>query len=297
MIVVLLFLAGFPGMQRAAFAVGQLEYVTSVGQDGNFPVVQGGRAAAIQMDPEDWPGVIRAAGDLQSDINRVTGIKPAFVNETEKPAGYVIIIGTVGKSRLIDDLVHAGKIEVGGISGLWESFFLEVEKPLPDVEKALVIAGSDKRGTIYGIYDLSEQIGVSPWYWWADVPAKHRDEIFIRPGKYRQGPPSVKYRGIFLNDEAPDLSEWVRATYGTVPVSDNPPVPEGVANYNAKFYARIFEAILRMKGNYLWPAMWNNAFNEDDPVNPKLADEYAGNDLVAPCPMCFNRLKAAEKAY
>jgi hypothetical protein len=275
LIVVLLFLAGIPGMQCSAFAVGQPQYVTDVAEDGAFPVVQNGKAASIHVDPEDWPGVIRAAGDLRSDIFRVTGIEPALVNKTEKQAGNVIIIGTVGESRLIENLVRTGKIETGGISGLWESFFLQVvNDPFPGTDKALVIAGSDRRGAIYGIYDLSEQMGVSPWYWWADVPARHRDEIFVRPGKYRQGPPSVKYRGIFLNDEAPDLTEWVRETYGTIPVSDDPPIPEGVANYNSGFYARIFEAILRMKGNYLWPAMWNNAFNEDDPANPKMADEY-----------------------
>ncbi len=271
----LILFAGISATCSAGFAVGQPAYVTEIPQDGSFPVVRGKRAASIHIDPEDWPGVIRAAEDLQADIFRVSGIKPAFASQSEMPVGNVILIGTVGKSRIIKNLVQAGKIDVEGISGQWESFFLQVvENPLPGTDKALVIAGSDKRGTIYGIYDLSEQMGVSPWYWWADVPAQHRDEIFVKPGKFRQGPPSVKYRGIFLNDEAPDLSEWVRATYGTVPVSGAPPVPQGVANYNSVFYSRIFEAILRMKGNYLWPAMWNNAFNEDDPENPRLADEY-----------------------
>ncbi len=144
----------------------------------------------------------------------------------------------------------------------------------PGVSQALVIAGSDKRGTIFGIYDLSEQIGVSPWYWWADVPAVHRDALFVKPGSYVQGPPAVKYRGIFLNDEAPDLTNWVREKFGTIPPQADPPIPPDVANYNREFYARIFEVILRLKGNYLWPAMWNNAFNEDDPKNARLADEY-----------------------
>ncbi|MBN2320968.1 MAG: glycosyl hydrolase 115 family protein, partial [Acidobacteria bacterium] len=272
---ILLFIAGIAGMCLTVFAVGQPLYVSNVAEDGSFPVVQDGKAAKIHIDPEDWPGVIRAAGNLQSDIFSVAGIKPAFIAESENRVESVIIIGTIGKSRIIENLVQAGKIDIGGISGQWESFFLQVvDDPLPGTDKALVIAGSDKRGTIYGIYDLSEQLGVSPWHWWADVPVKHRDAVYVKPGKYSQGPPSVKYRGIFINDEAPDLSEWVRETFGAVPVSDDPPIPEGVANYNSKFYARIFEAILRMKGNYLWPAMWNNAFNEDDPVNPKLADEY-----------------------
>ena len=131
--------------------------------------------------------------------------------------------------------------------------------PCPVLTGALVIAGSDKRGTIYGIYDLSEQIGVSPWYWWADVPVAHKDALFVKPGKYVQGPPAVKYRGIFLNDEAPALTGWVSEKFG---------------DYNHEFYTNVFELLLRLKANYLWPAMWNNCFNEDDPQNPKLADEY-----------------------
>jgi len=137
-----------------------------------------------------------------------------------------------------------------------------------------VICGSDKRGTIYGLYDLSGEMGVSPWYFWADVPATHHDALFVKAGKFSQGPPSVKYRGIFLNDEAPDLSDWIQEKFGTVRPSAHPPIPPGVANYGRAFYTNLFELILRLKGNYLWPAMWNNAFNEDDPQNPKLADEY-----------------------
>ena len=131
-----------------------------------------------------------------------------------------------------------------------------------------MIAGSDSRGTIFGIYEVSEQIGVSPWYWWADVPPRHHDALFVKAGKYQQGAPSVKYRGIFINDESPDLSGWVAEKFGSLAGLNN------VANYDSRFYAHIFEVILRLKGNYLWPAMWNNAFNEDDPNNARLADEY-----------------------
>jgi hypothetical protein len=123
----------------------------------------------------------------------------------------------------------------------------------------LVIAGSDKRGTIYGIYDVSQQIGVSPFYWWTDVPVQHHDELFVAPGAASQGPPAVKYRGIFLNDEAPDLTGWADEKFG---------------GYNHKFYTNIFELLLRLRANYLWPAMWNNCFSADDPLNPQLADAY-----------------------
>ena len=139
------------------------------------------------------------------------------------------------------------------------------------VENALVIIGSDKRGTIYGIYDLSEQMGVSPWYWWGDVPVQKKTNVYVKAGKYQQGEPSVKYRGIFLNDEAPDLSNWVSEKFGKVQKEG---VPNNTANYGRAFYTRLFELMLRVRANYLWPAMWNNAFNEDDTENARLADLY-----------------------
>ncbi len=267
----ILFLAlmGWVAWPSVAFGLGQPSYVEAVADPGSFALAQGNTTAALYVDSADWPGVVRAAGDLQADLAKVTNHSPAILHDGQSLSSNVVIIGTLGKSAIIDKLIQEKKIEVSGITGKWESFFLQtVADPWPGVSSALVIAGSDKRGTIYGIYDLSEQIGVSPWYWWADVPAPHRDALFIKPGKFVQGEPSVKYRGIFLNDEAPDLTNWVTKTYGTVPGSN------GVANYNHEFYARVFELILRLKGNYLWPAMWNNAFNEDDPENPRLADEY-----------------------
>jgi hypothetical protein len=271
----LLILLACLSIHSSAFAIGQQWYVQTTPRKNSFPIVQKKQAATIYVDPADWPGVIRAAKDLQSDIARVTGCTPAISNDAGHLSGDTIIIGTAGKSRTIADLAKAGKIDTSQITGKWESFFLQViQNPLPNVRNALVITGSDKRGTIYGIYDLSEQMGVSPLYWWADVPSQHKDALYVRPGKYLQGPPSVKYRGIFLNDESPDLSNWVAYKFGTIPPKDNPPIPANVANYNSQFYAKIFEVILRMKGNYLWPAMWNNAFNEDDPENPRMADEY-----------------------
>jgi hypothetical protein len=258
-----------------ALAIGQAQYVLIKAEPGSFPIVQGNNTAKIVVDSGDWPGVIRAVDDLKSDIARVTGKELSITHDTDKPGNNVIIAGTIGKSRILDDLIKSGKIDVRQIAGKWESFFLQVvPNPLPGVTSGLVIAGSDKRGTIFGIYDLSEQIGVSPWHWWADVPVRHKGSLFVKKGKYQQGEPSVKYRGIFLNDEAPDLTEWVAEKFGHIPIGTNPPIPEDVANYNSKFYARIFELILRLKANYLWPAMWNNAFNEDDSENPRLADEY-----------------------
>jgi hypothetical protein len=240
-----------------------------------FTISATGKSTPLLISSKDWPGVIRAYKDLQADIGKVTSVVPELFTDNIPKSKELIIAGTIGKSPVIDQLLKKKKIDATGIAGKWETFLIQVIKnPFPGVKYALIIAGSDKRGTIYGIYEVSRQIGVSPWYWWADVPVHKKNELYINPGRYVQGSPSVRYRGIFLNDEAPDLTNWVKEKYGAVPKGDNPPVPEGVANYGHEFYSKLFELILRLKGNFLWPAMWNNAFNEDDPENPKLADEY-----------------------
>ena len=237
-----------------------VDLVSQNASTSSVPLVRNGHAAPIFLDQADYPGVLRAASDLQSDLERVTGTKPVLTTGRPPSGAVAVIAGTLGKSSLIDRLAKSGKIKVETISGKWESFVITtVKNPLPGVDQALVIAGSDKRGTIYGLYEISEQIGVSPWYWWADVPPKHHDALWIKPGTYVQGPPAVKYRGIFINDEDPCLSGWSKKKFGGV---------------NSRMYAHTFELILRLRGNYLWPAMWGKAFNEDDPESPRLADKY-----------------------
>ncbi len=254
---------------------GTRSFISERKARGALTVSAPGRNTPLLYSSQDWPGVIRAFNDLGNDIEKVTALRPEIFADTSPSSRELIIAGTIGRSTIIDQLIREGRIDVGDVNGKWESFLIEVVKnPCKGVKKALVIAGSDKRGTIYGIYEVSRQIGVSPWYWWADVPVKHSDRLYAMPGRNVYGSPSVKYRGIFLNDEAPDLTNWIRDKFGDVPVSDNPPMPEGVANYGREFYTRLFELMLRLKANYLWPAMWNNAFNEDDPENPRLADEY-----------------------
>ena len=262
-----------------AWALGQEQYVQFAPALGGFAIVNADTVATIYLDAKDWPGVLRAAKDLASDIKDITGKTPKVVSSAEVTDRIAIIIGTVGKSQLIDRLVTAGKIDITAIKGRWETHFSQVvPNPLPGVDSALVICGSDKRGSIYGIYDLSEECGQSPWYYWADVPAKKHAELYVKAGKYSVGEPSVKYRGIFFNDESPSLSGYVRAKYGNVSTnsdaSKGPLIPNGVANYGHEFYSHVFELLLRCKGNYLWPAMWNNAFNEDDPENAAVADMY-----------------------
>ncbi|MGC4074541.1 MAG: glycosyl hydrolase 115 family protein [Nibricoccus sp.] len=262
-IIALIFLAIAGGRTVAAEPPRSLlmdSILASASEKDAFALVRGGSAVPIFTGGNDWPGVLRAAGDLQADVERVSGVRPKFFKGGSVDGETVVIVGTLGRSALVDDLVARGKLRADEIRGKWESFVIEtVEQPLPGVKRALVIAGSDKRGTIYGIYELSQQIGVSPWYWWADVPVVKRPEVLVRAGRFVSGEPVVKYRGIFLNDEAPALSGWAQEKFGGL---------------NSRFYAKVFELMLRLRANYLWPAMWSNAFNEDDSDNARLADEY-----------------------
>lgn len=130
-------------------------------------------------------------------------------NASSKP---VIIAGTIGSSHAIDSLISKGLLNVSATTNQWEAFTTQlISNPLSGVGKALVVAGSDTRGTIYGIYDISEQIGVSPWYWWADVAVIPRTGIWVDGKSAKvQGSPSVKYRGLFINDEQPGLTNWIK---------------------------------------------------------------------------------------
>jgi hypothetical protein len=314
--------------------------------NGGYTLVSNDKTPSIYIDSSEDYAVARAAGDLQTDIEKVTGVKPSFT-ETEtnkkygiyykngtmkmrppeynatgtaiaveynengevintsisentdengefifdktiyvednkeikgfvwdsldsmkplidKPVGLMeldvqfadadIIIGTVGQSEAIDKLVSDGKIDVSDIEGKWECFKIQV------VDDTLVIAGSDRRGTIYGIYDLSEKIGVSPWYYWADTPIGQADALYINLNNpYTEGEPSVKYRGIFMNDEMSFKNRAVEK--GDTDLSDT--------------YTHIYELILRLKANYMWPAMQEvtPSFHAN-PVNAENADKY-----------------------
>ena len=245
---------------QSANAQNNGSYVSSTTGKGYFTLSAAGKSAPLYISESDFPGVIRALKDMQKDITSVTKAQPSLSTGKVDGGKAIVLVGTLGKSPLIDKLVQQKKLDVKGIQGKWETFLLQVvQNPMPGVDKALVIAGSDKRGTIYGIYDLSAQIGVSPWYWWADVPVKEQKSLYVLPGRHSDGEPAVKYRGIFINDEAPAFSGWNKEKFGGV---------------NHGVYEKMFELILRLKGNYLWPAMWGNAFNDDDKLDPALADEY-----------------------
>ncbi|MCJ1442072.1 MAG: hypothetical protein MMC23_002564 [Stictis urceolatum] len=230
-------------------------------------------SAQIVLDGRDWPGVVRTAHDLATDFGRVTGTNGtvSLHNGTNSTMGIyrpsasgIIIAGTIGNSSIIDSLVSAGKLDVSKVKGQWEAYISQiVSNPMPGVSSALVIAGADKRGSIYGLYDISEQIGVSPWYWWADVPAKKKSKIYATNTTKIQKSPSVKYRGFFINDEQPALTNWVQ---------DNYPNGKYGPGFNADFYAHVFELLLRLKANYIWPAEWNSMLAVDDPRSLPLAD-------------------------
>jgi hypothetical protein len=229
-------------------------------ENDDFQLVHQGNVADFYLSSIEEPGVTRATNDLCKDITRVTGHCPNLIQELSEETGHIVLVGTIGQSPLIDQLIAEGKVDTYGVVDQWESFVIQtVKNPLPGIEYALVIAGSDKRGTIFGLYDVSENIGVSPWHWWADVPPIQQDRLYVNPGAYKQGEPSVKYRGIFLNDEGPSLMAWARSNYQEL---------------NHEFYEGIFELLLRLKANYLWPAMWDNTFHEDDPLNPEVANYY-----------------------
>ena len=201
--------------------------------------------AGIVFDTREHSCVQLAIANLKQDFERVTGKKGLNGDAT------TIIIGTVGTNKQIDQWVKKGILR--DLKGKTEKYIIKT------IDGQLVIAGSDKRGTVFGIYELSKQMGVSPWYYWADVPVVKRENIYVLPGEYTDGEPNVRYRGIFLNDEAPCLTSWVKNTFGT--------------NYgDHRFYEKVFELILRLKGNFLWPAMWGWAFYADDPENLKTAD-------------------------
>ena len=223
-------------------AYGAEQFVTFDRQSGSFQIIRDEQPIQVCVSQEDYEGVQMATESLCNDIEAVCGTRPVMTCLMQKEC---IIIGSL-ESELIRQLVEGGKFDISDLEGKNEKYILTVvDRPAKGVDKALVIAGSDKRGTIYGIYELSRQMGVSPWYWWMDVPVAHKENVYIKKGIYTDGEPKVAYRGIFINDEWPSFGNWANEKFGGI---------------NSKCYRHMFELILRLKGNYLWPAMWGSAF-------------------------------------
>ena len=243
-------LAGVAGPALAA--CGGPVAICPTGGAGALPLISAGHPVAVVTDPKNDAAVLRVADDLRTDLGKVGGDKTG-------PGGQAIILGTIGQDARIDALIASGKLDASGVKGKWEAYVEQVvERPAPGIDRALVIAGADRRGTIYGAYDISRRAGVSPWAWWADVPVRRQANLYVLPGR-RIDAPVVKYRAIFLNDEDPALKGWATATYG---------------GFNHKFYGQLFELIMRLRGNMIWPAMWGKAFYDDDPENSPTAQKY-----------------------
>ena len=226
----------------AALPLSAADTFVTFADQGEAVALKGATIAYTETEPQ---AVKIAAASLVNDFQSVMGFRPTTGDKG------TILIGTVGSNKQIDQWVKSGKL--ADLKGKREKFIITT------IDGQVVIAGSDRRGTVFGIYELSRQMGVSPWYWWMDVPVTKRNYVGILPGTFTDGEPAVEFRGLFLNDEAPCLTTWVKNTFGT--------------NYgDHNFYAKVFELILRLKGNFLWPAMWGWAFYADDPENLKTAD-------------------------
>lgn len=230
-------------------------FVSLAPSSGCFRLIEKGEPTSILLDANEDVGVRMAIDNLQQDISRVCGTMPAIRTTPDKRR--FLLIGSFS-TPLIQQLFQNGKLPKDELEGKNEKYILQtITNPIEGIDEAVVIAGSDKRGTIYGIYELSKQLGVSPWYWWADVPVVQQQNVYIQPGVYTDGEPKVEYRGIFINDEWPCLGNWAREKFG---------------GFNSKFYKQVFELVLRLKGNFMWPAMWGSAFYDDDPQNGVLAN-------------------------
>jgi len=259
----------------------------STGSTSGFGIVANGSVADILVDANDKNTVRLAARLFSEDIERVTGKKAKVINNVKSASPICVIVGTIDDSSLIKELIKSGKIDVSQVKGRWESHLRQVvDNPFKGIKKALVIAGSDRRGTAYGLLDISKQMGVSPWYYFADVAVKSSDSIQVDSARFIQKSPSVKYRGIFINDEMWSLRPWAL----------NNVAPQEGSGIGPTTYRIIFEMMLRVKANYLWPAMhlYTEPFNSYE-QNKVVADEYGivmGSSHIEP--MLRNNMRYAE---
>jgi hypothetical protein len=259
---VFIFILGF----TAGIFASESIQVMHKAQKGAFPLVSKAGVSSILIDASDAEVTEIVANALAGDLEKLNGKKPNVITLPEKNTENVIIAGTIGQSKYIDLLVENNKIDISQIKNKWESYLITtVYQPFPGIKNALIIAGSDRRGTAFGMFELSRMVGVSPWVWWADVVPRKMEAIYITSGTIVSKEPDVKYRGIFINDEDWGLNAWASRNIDT-----------DIRDIGPKTYALVFELLLRMKANFIWPAMHDstNAFFTY-PMNPVVADKYA----------------------
>jgi hypothetical protein len=235
--------------------------VTSKHSPNHFPIITSNSIASLYYDKKDASVVGIAATAFQHDIVQVTG-KKIIITNNKTARGPVIIAGTIGKCDWLDQLERDKAIDLSGIKGKWEVF--SISNITHKGQQLLIIAGSDRRGTAYGIFHISRTMGVSPFIWWADVVPEKRTQLFVS-GSYVCPPPAVKYRGIFINDEDWGLQPWAASMQDPL-----------LKDIGPRTYTRVFELMLRLRANYIWPAMHpcTKAFYYYKD-NPKVADQYA----------------------
>jgi hypothetical protein len=263
----LIFLLGSLHFAALAQAPGQSAVALAAGYGAEvFPLVHQQQSASIYLDAHDAEVVRVAAEALAQDVSHITGLTPSLQPATSALAEYPVLIGTLGHSALIDRLSASGTRDLQQLKGQWEKFSISVvDRPFGRPGKALVVAGSDRRGTAYGVFELSRRLGVSPWHWWADVTPRHQDNLYLTAGSYLSPTPTVKYRGIFLNDEDWGLQPWAAQT-----------IDKESKDIGPNTYARLFELLLRLKANLIWPAMHPSTrsfFHYSG--NPRMAERYA----------------------
>ncbi len=236
--------------------------------------------ACVYYDTKDFEVVKTTAGLFANDVKEVSGQILGVATTKEAPQKNCIIVGTLGHNEWIEQMVAKKKLDVEPLKNRWESYLVQlVRNPLPRVDKALVIVGSDRRGAAYGLLSVSRTIGVSPWYWWADAPIVKKDQLNLKVDKYISKEPTVKYRGIFINDEDWGLYRWSKRNF-----------EKEVGNFGPRTYAKVCELLLRLQANYLCPAMHDAsmAFHRI-PENRLVADRFAILMGASHCePLLFN---------
>jgi hypothetical protein len=252
----------------------------------DFPIATEKTVVSVCLDTADYVSVKKTIHLFTEDVERVTGKKPEVISSKSKLGEYTIIIGSIEKNQLIRELVKLGKLNIDSIRNQWERFIIKtIDNPFKGVKQALVIAGCDRRGTSYGVFTVSEAMGVSPWYWWADVPVQKSRNLSIKPIEYISKSPSVKYRGIFINDEDWGLKPWSSSNY-----------EKNLGDIGPKTYAQVCELLLRLKANMFAPAMHSctGAFYSH-PESKVVADEYGIIITTSHCePLLFNNAAKSE---